>query len=513
MKNSLKINLQVIVINLILTIFLMVPFVNAQTYSIVDSDQTETFDNDSPIITPTFGESFFGQDGQHSGNQPSYIDNGDGTISDEVTGLMWVQARGEKMSWAEAYDGAADFDLAGYEDWRMPTIKELYSLIMFSGNGGTSAETSTPFINTDYFDFVYGNTDIGERWIDSQDWSATHYVGLTMMGDSTAFGVNFADGRIKGYGLYHPQSGDAKELFVRYVRGNTEYGINDFTDNGDGTINDNATGLMWQQSDNESSMNWQEALGAADEANGNSDFGYDDWRLPNAKELQSLVDYSRAPDVTNSAAIDPLFEVPELGDNEYPFYWTSTTHLDGPQDMQYNGAVYLSFGRAGGWMESPPNSGNLVLMDVHGAGAQRSDPKAGDPDDYPYGHGPQGDVIRIYNAVRLVREIDVVSSPERSDNDSENPDSYVLGQNYPNPFNSSTQISFAVPTNGEIRVALYNTLGQEVDVLLKGPVNAGYHVLNWDGLGHQGNALPAGIYFYQLIGKDIALTQKMVYLK
>ena len=39
--------------------------------------------------------------------------------------------------------------------------------------------------------------------------------------------------------------------------------------------------------------------------------------------------------------------------------------------------------------------GNYELMDVHGAGAQRSDPKVGNPDDYPYGHGPQGDVIRI----------------------------------------------------------------------------------------------------------------------
>jgi len=46
---------------------------------------------------------------------------------------------------------------------------------------------------------------------------------------------------------------------------------------------------------------------------------------------------------------------------------------------------------------------NGSWMDVHGAGAQRSDPKSGDPDDYPYGHGPQGDVIMIFNTVRLVR--------------------------------------------------------------------------------------------------------------
>jgi hypothetical protein len=42
-------------------------------------------------------------------------------------------------------------------------------------------------------------------------------------------------------------------------------------------------------------------------------------------------------------------------------------------------------------------------MDVHGAGAQRSDPKTGDASDYPQGHGPQGDVIRINNYVRCVR--------------------------------------------------------------------------------------------------------------
>ncbi len=45
-------------------------------------------------------------------------------------------------------------------------------------------------------------------------------------------------------------------------------------------------------------------------------------------------------------------------------------------------------------------------MDVHGAGSQRSDPKTGDPANCPYGHGPQGDVIRIFNYVRLVRDVD-----------------------------------------------------------------------------------------------------------
>jgi hypothetical protein len=71
--------------------------------------------------------------------------------------------------------------------------------------------------------------------------------------------------------------------------------------------------------------------------------------------------------------------------------------------------------RVGGGPPGPPGpppgfghqpfggSGTYQLFDVHGAGAQRSDPKAGDPQNFPHGRGPQGDVVRIYNFVRLVR--------------------------------------------------------------------------------------------------------------
>jgi len=64
----------------------------------------------------------------------------------------------------------------------------------------------------------------------------------------------------------------------------------------------------------------------------------------------------------------------------------------------------MCFGEALGFMKDRKTNGT-TLMDVHGAGAQRSDPKVGDPNDYPQGHGPQGDVIRIYNYARLVRDL------------------------------------------------------------------------------------------------------------
>jgi hypothetical protein len=377
----------------------------ADGYTVVDTGQTKCYSNNTETACSQEGQAFYGQDAQYAGVQPSYVDNSDGTVTDLNTGLMWQKTPGDKVTYAEAVAGADTFNLAGYDDWRLPTIKELYSLIDFSGvdpSGWNGSDTSglVPFIDTDYFDFEYGGT--GERIIDAQYWSSTEYVGTTMNGSATTFGVNFADGRIKGYSREFPGGGEMTQ-FVRYVRGNTDYGTNDFVDNGDGTITDQATGLMWMKADSGMAMNWQEALNYCESL---EYAGYDDWRLPNAKELQSIVDYSRSPDTTGSAAIDPLFSVTaitnEAGQADYPFYWSSTTHANFANGMN---AAYVTFGRALGYM-------NNTWIDVHGAGAQRSDPKSGDPADWPTGHGPQGDAIRIYNYARCVRGGDVTLTPD-----------------------------------------------------------------------------------------------------
>ena len=374
-------------------------------YPIVGTGQSTCYDDSREIAPPRPGQPFYGQDAQWPGPRPSYRDNGDGTVTDVITGLMWVQARGPKVTWADAAAGAAACRVGGHSDWRMPTIKELYSLIHFAG-GFHPEGGSVPYIDTRYFGFQYGDPSAGERPIDCQDWSATTYVGTTMNGNPTAFGVNFADGRIKGYPKLRPARAGgptAHRLYVRYVRGNPDYGKNDFHDNGDGTVTDRATGLMWSKADSRTGLNWEAALAWVQARNAETYLGHNDWRMPSAKELQSIVDYTRAPAVTNSAAIDPVFQTTRLGDGEYPFFWTGTTHLDGPRDRQGTAAVYIAFGRALGWMSFPPGRGDYRLLDVHGAGAQRSDPKHGDAAAFPHGRGPQGDVIRIYNFVRCVR--------------------------------------------------------------------------------------------------------------
>ncbi len=359
------------------------------TYPVVDTGQTRVF-NDRRQLTspPKAGQPYYGQDGHYAGTQPNYHNNGDGTVSDLVTGLMWTQDPGSKVTYPQARAGAKTCRVGGHHDWRLPTIKELYSLIQFSG----SQQAKIPYL-PDVFEFTWGDVD-GGRVMDSQFWSATANVGRAMFDDHTIFGVNFADGRIKAYPRDRGPSGPTKH-FVLYVRGNEAYGENRFEDNGDGTVTDHATGLMWAKADSSKPMDWPAALAWCE----NLDLaGHDDWRLPNAKELQSIVDYSRAPDAKLASrrgpAIDPVFTVHD----DESWAWTSTTHLDHGMASQ---GVYVAFGRA--MSERTDRNGNK--LNAHGAGAQRSDPKTGDPARYSDGRGPQGDEVRILNYVRAVRNV------------------------------------------------------------------------------------------------------------
>ena len=380
-------------------------------YPIVDTNQTRFFSNDGVIDAPAEGEDFYGQDASYTGNAPSYTDNGDGTVLDNVTGLTWQQDPGDKLTWAEAVDYLVEFNeaaLGGYSDWRIPSMKELYSLVDFSGYTRTSSDTSNPYIDTDTFVFLYGDEAGEPRFIDSQILTSTIYDATTLGGNTTVFGYNFADGRIKGYEI-------DKDFYCYYVRGNTNYGQNLFVDNGDATITDQAKSLMWSQNDSgyyeagteaDGTLDWQEALAWVAEMNDGAFLGYSDWRLPNIKELQSLTDYTQSPMVTGTAAIDEMFYCTPIinawGADDYGYYWSGTTHDDTSASViEYNAASYMVFGNAMGEMDGE-------VVDAHGAGSQKSDPKTGDRDDYPAPdeNAPQGDEQRVYNMVRLVRDAD-----------------------------------------------------------------------------------------------------------
>ncbi|TWU32194.1 CotH kinase family protein [Novipirellula artificiosorum] len=407
------------------------------SYVIVDTGQEDTYDDNGNVIAaPEPGEAFYGQDGQYDGVEFAFEENGDGTVMDLNTGLTWQQTPSDvSMSYEEALQYANSVELGGYDDWRLPTAKELFSLSNFS--------EGWPYIDTEYFDLVgatqggppegtTGPTDgvppedgssdsaptdvlppdgpptdgvppadgvppedapAGETGVskDEQYW-ATYYVGTTHGNQESAFGVNAATGHIKAYpAKVSGQFGN----YVRLVRGDI-YGENSFVDNGDGTVTDLATGLMWQQDDSGAGMDWEDSLEYAE----NLDLGgYDDWILPDIKQLQSILDYTQSPTAINEEDLGPAidtdyFDIAKLPDgttntdSDYPYFWSSTSAYFGGNSTEYYYAWYASFGTA------VDGNGD----DSHGAGGVRFDTKVeGGPD----GEGGE----RIYNFVRAVRYV------------------------------------------------------------------------------------------------------------
>ncbi len=390
-------------------------------YNIVETMQSACYNSISGSEAVCGGT---GYDADYTGNTTSYTTSADGkVVYDNVTGLAWTQTAditgngviddSDKLTQPSAASYCAGLSYGGHS-WRLPSIKELYSLIDFRGTDpsgylGTDTSVLTPFIDDTVFGVGFGDTSVGDRIIDGQAASSTLYVSPlgTIMGADTMFGVNFIDGRIKGYPYNYP-SNNPKTFYVYCVSGNPDYGSNAFINNGDATISDNATGLMWQQGDYHSTS-FEDAIAYCESA---STATYTDWRLPNVKELQSIVDYTRAPDHTSSASIDALFTTTsftnEGGANDWGYYWASTTHIGYPAVGDV--ATYVSFGRALGYFD---NGIGLEITDVHGAGAQRSNTKQSHAFDVSsanvgyglfYYKGPQGDISRYDNRVRCVRD-------------------------------------------------------------------------------------------------------------
>jgi hypothetical protein len=129
--------------------------------------------------------------GGQSGSLDHLVINGNRTVTDTDTGLMWEQdAPDNKRTWEGALKYCEDSNLAGYTDWRLPTTKELRSLVDYIRN-------PQPAINTTYFP---------DTW--SWYWSSTTYASYT----DYAWGVNFTNGG--GSYEFKPGSG-----YVRAVRG------------------------------------------------------------------------------------------------------------------------------------------------------------------------------------------------------------------------------------------------------------------------------------------------------
>ncbi len=120
---------------------------------------------------------------------------------------------------------------------------------------------------------------------------------------------------------------------------------------------------------------------------------------------------------------------------------------------------------------------------------------------------------RVHLGVTLPAGVIPLSTPNvmfkpESGNDALIPDEIVLYQNYPNPFNPNTEIKFSLPQADDVRLEIFNIMGQRVATLVDSRFEAGYHSVLWDA----GDAA-SGVYLYRIKAGEFVDTKKMILLK
>lgn len=235
----------------------------------------------------------FGEDSDYAINPPAYTDTGEGTVVDQVTGLVWQQADGGEMTWANAGTYCQNLSLAGRSDWRLPYSHELFSIL--------DHDQVNPAVDTAHFPATQA-----QYW-----WAAGEQAGDA----GKAWAVN-AGGGIGA----HPKSetdsaGGSKRFHARCVRDAVGSMAGAFVANGDGTVTDQHTGLTWQQA-SQSARAWEAALPACESLVLG---GHDDWRLPNIKELRSINDDTRSR---------PSVDTTYFPDTAAWLYWSSTSNMN-----------------------------------------------------------------------------------------------------------------------------------------------------------------------------------------
>ena len=325
---------------------LNVPVSNCTTLAFPATGQ-QTCWNGAGAVIPCAGT---GQDGEFQAGAPlAYTDSGDGTITDVNTGLMWEKNSDDGSIHDKdnlyTFPDALAIHIAGLNtppcfaghcDWRLPNLKELQSLLNY--------ENRNPAVSPAFDTNCAGATVLTGSCTDSVSagyWASTHdavrWIGLN-------FGLGITSGTNKpgpapedcvnplalcgpvravrgGLGVASPgYPASGQETCWNSVGavipcagtgqdGDTQAGAPlAYTDNGDGTITDNNTGLVWAKKSDDGSLHdwdntytWADAFDYVADLNAAQFAGHTDWRLPNLKELQSIVNYGQQNPAVSSA--------------------------------------------------------------------------------------------------------------------------------------------------------------------------------------------------------------------
>ena len=109
--------------------------------------------------------------------------------------------------------------------------------------------------------------------------------------------------------------------------------------------------------------------------------------------------------------------------------------------------------------------------------------------------------------------VNIIASATGNDQDSEIPNVTKLYGNFPNPFNPVTTISFGLAQSSEVKIEVFNILGQTVDTIVNERMDAGNHLIKWNGIDSNNHKVSSGVYFYRLSTETYSNTKKMLILK
>lgn len=291
-----------------------------------------------------------GQDGELQTGVPwtpaaRFTDNGL-TMTDNLTGLVWTKNANlsGSVTWDNAFTHIATLNAGPYggrSDWRLPNIVELMS-IMYYGSSSMSAWLSSfgfTVSSTTFWSSTTYNNILNEAWCFDVESGSKNYTAKMNAYNAWAVAGTSTNLPKTGQTICYNSSGVIITCPGTGQDGELQMGVSwpspRFTDNLDGTITDNLTGLMWAEDANDMAatypsfdtdlplgngvVTWQHALDYVTMLNGVNYLGYSDWRLPNFNELMSLQNQGDGLNwLTTSGFInaDALTQV----------FWSSTTY-------------------------------------------------------------------------------------------------------------------------------------------------------------------------------------------